>query len=177
MLLPFGGNLSVRKSIDSKTVIFVGQDEAIFKQFLYLHKVWVGPNGERALLPKDEGTGLMISTFISREHGFIRQFSPEILAQVNLRRGGEQYADQDAAIEMYGSPDKRPFTLDKSPFLVFLNTVKTKKAIVLTATWCFNLRMLSMSSRQCIRCMISCSYLTTVLGMQSNNRVVLINTE
>jgi hypothetical protein len=127
MLLPFGGNLSVRKSIDSKTVIFLGQDEAIFKQFLYLHKVWVGPNGERALLPKDEGTGLIISTFISREHGLIRQLSPEILAQVNLRRGGEQYADQDAAIEIYGSPDKRPFTLDKSPFLVFFEYGENKE--------------------------------------------------
>jgi hypothetical protein len=91
MILPFGGNLSVRKSIDSKTVIFLGQDDAIFKQFLFLYKMCVGPNGERALLPKDEGTGLMILTFISREHGLIRQLSPEILAQVNLRRAGEQY--------------------------------------------------------------------------------------
>jgi hypothetical protein len=48
-LLPFGGNLSVRKPIDSKTVIFVGQDKAIFKQFLCLTKMWVGPNGERPL--------------------------------------------------------------------------------------------------------------------------------
>ena len=125
--LPFGGNLSVRKSIDSKIVIFVGQDEAIFKQFLFLYKMWVGPNGERALLPKDEGTGMMISTFISREHGLIREITSDVLAQVNLRRAGQQYADQDAAIEIYGSPDKRPLTLDKSPFLVFFEYGENKE--------------------------------------------------
>ena len=61
-VLPFGGNLSVRKSVESRpAVIFVGQDEAsIFKQFLFLMKMWVGSNGERPLLPKDEGTGTMI---------------------------------------------------------------------------------------------------------------------
>jgi hypothetical protein len=72
--------------------------------------MWVGPNGERALLPKDEGTGMMISTFISREHGLIREITSDILAQVNLLRAGEKYADQDAAIEINGSPDKRPLT-------------------------------------------------------------------
>ena len=71
-LLPFGGSLSVRKPIESKTVIYVGQDEAIFKQFLFLSKMWVGPKGERPLLLKDEGAGMMISSFICREHGLIR---------------------------------------------------------------------------------------------------------
>ena len=78
--------------------------------------MWVGANKEQALLSKDEGTDMMISTSISCEHWLIRQLSPEILAHVNLPRAGEQYADQDAAIEIYGSPDKRPLTLDKSPF-------------------------------------------------------------
>ena len=79
-MLPFGGNLSVRKPTGSKTVIFVGQDEAIFKQFLFLTKIWVGPSGERPLLPKDEGTGTMISTFICREHGLVREISAKTLA-------------------------------------------------------------------------------------------------
>ena len=118
-LLPFGGNLSVRKSVDSRPVIFAGQDEAIFKQFLFLMKMWVGPNGERPLLPKDEGTGTMISTFICREHGLIREISPEILAEVNLKRDGKKYADGKAATEIQGNPEKEPLTLDKSPFLVF----------------------------------------------------------
>ena len=104
--------------------------------------MWVGPNGERPLLPQDEGTDIMISTFISREHGLIREITPDIIAQVNLRRAGEQYADNDAAIEIYGSPDKRPLTLDKSPFLVFFEYGENKEATGRTAIWCFNSRML-----------------------------------
>jgi hypothetical protein len=111
-LLPFGGNLSVRKPIDSKTVIFVGQDEAIFKQFLFLTKMWVGPNGERPLLPKDEGSGTMISAFVCREHGLIRVIPSEILTEVNSRRLGKCYADPDAAIEILGSADKLGTTTD-----------------------------------------------------------------
>ena len=54
-LLPFGGSLSVRKPIDSNTVIYIGQDEAIFKQFLFLMKMWVGPYGERPISQKMKG--------------------------------------------------------------------------------------------------------------------------
>ena len=82
-LLPFGGNLSVRKPVDAKTVIYVGQDEAIFKQFLFLTKMWVGPHGERPLLPKDEGAGTMISAFICRKYGLIREVPPEILLEAH----------------------------------------------------------------------------------------------
>ncbi|KAI2492541.1 hypothetical protein MHU86_22023 [Fragilaria crotonensis] len=104
--LPFGGNLSVRKPIGSKTVIVLGQDEAIFKQFLFVTKMWVGPSGERPLLPKDEGTGTMISTFVCREHGLIREISAEILDEVNTQRAGQHYADPEAAIEILGNSHK-----------------------------------------------------------------------
>lgn len=117
--LPFGGNLSVRKPIDAKPVIYVGQDEAIFKQFLFLLKMWVGPSGQRPLLPKDEGIGTMVSLFVSREHGIIREISDMILDEVNEQRLGKKYADEEAAIEILGSPEKKPLTKDKSPFLHF----------------------------------------------------------
>ena len=107
------------KPTGSKTVIFAGQDEAIFKQFLFLTKIWVGPSGERPLLPKDEGTGTMMSTFICCDHGLLREISAEILAKVNAQRAGQKNADQDAVIEILGSANKRLLTLDKSPFLVF----------------------------------------------------------
>ena len=132
-LLPFGGNLSVQKPIGSNTVIFVGQDEAIFKQFLFLTKMWVGPSGERPLLPKDEGAGIMVSIFICREHGLIREINPEVLYEVNLQRAGRQYADQEAAIEVLGSPDKKPLTLDKSPFLVFFDYGENREGY-----WAYN---------------------------------------
>ena len=132
-LLPFGGSLSVRKPIDSNTVIYIGQDEAIFKQFLFLMKMWVGPNGERPLLPKDEGTGTMVSAFVSREHGLIREISHQVLYEVNLQRAGQRYADQEAAIEVLGSPDKKPLTLDKSPFLVFFEYGENREGY-----WAYN---------------------------------------
>ena len=81
--------------------------------------MWVGPSGERPLLPKDEGTGTMISTFICREHGLLRETCVEILAKVNAQRSGQRYTDQDAAIEILGSADKKPLTAGKSPFLAF----------------------------------------------------------
>ncbi|KAI2512867.1 hypothetical protein MHU86_1413 [Fragilaria crotonensis] len=133
LLLLFGGNLSVRKPIDSKAVIFIGQDEAIFKQFLFLTKMWVGPSGERPLLPKDEGSGTMISAFICREHGLIRSLPPEILVQVNAQRAGQTYADPEAAVEILGSAEKRPLTADKSPFLVLFEYGENREGY-----WAYN---------------------------------------
>ena len=132
-LLPFGGNLSVRKPFGSKTVIFLGQDEAIFKQFLFVTKMWVGPSGERPLLPKDEGTRTMISAFVCREHGLIREISAEILDEVNTQRAGQQYDDQEAAIEILGTANKRPLTPDKSPFLVFFDYGENREGY-----WAYN---------------------------------------
>ena len=51
----FGAHLSVRRDVNKPIVVFIGQDEAIFKQFSFLSKMWTGPKGERPLLPKDEG--------------------------------------------------------------------------------------------------------------------------
>jgi hypothetical protein len=67
----FGGNLSIQKPVGSKAVIYVGQDEAIFKQFLFSNKMWVGPSGQRPILPKDEESGTRVSAFVMREHGII----------------------------------------------------------------------------------------------------------
>jgi len=44
----FGGLLSVRMPPGSKPVIVVGQDEAIFKQYLSMWKAWSGPGGLKA---------------------------------------------------------------------------------------------------------------------------------
>ena len=117
--LQFGGNLSIRKPIASKAVMYVGQDEAIFKQFLFSNKMWVGPRGQRPLLPKDEGSGTMVSAFITREHGIIREISDMILDEVNEQRLGKVYADEEAAMEILGSSQKMPLTKNKSPFLLF----------------------------------------------------------
>jgi hypothetical protein len=62
----FGGNLSVRKPADKKPIICFGQDKAIMKQYCFTTKAWTAPSGQKALVPKDEGMGLMISAFVSR---------------------------------------------------------------------------------------------------------------
>ena len=88
----------------------------MFKQFLFSHKMWVGPSGQRALLPKDVGSGTMVSAFVSREHGIIREISDMVLD--DEQRLGKMYADEEAAIEILGSQRKMPLTKSKSPFLL-----------------------------------------------------------
>ena len=66
----FGGNLSVQFDTSKRPLVVLGQDECIAKQYLFTQKTWHGSNGEQALIPKDEGFGLMISAFISHEFGF-----------------------------------------------------------------------------------------------------------
>ena len=125
--LPFGGELSVRKPLGSRVVVFVGQDEAIFKQFLFHSKMWTGPRGERALLPKDEGAGVMISAFISRELGLLREISDEKLMFINTNRLRDNYRDEEAAMEVYGTLKKRPLTKESLPFLVYFEYGENKE--------------------------------------------------
>ena len=40
--LPFGGNLSVRKNLESRPVMFIGIDEAIYKKFLFFPRCGLG---------------------------------------------------------------------------------------------------------------------------------------
>jgi hypothetical protein len=58
----FGGRRSDRYE-SRQMLIILGHDEAIMKQYLITNKHWPGPNGEKAISPKDEGLGIMISTF------------------------------------------------------------------------------------------------------------------
>jgi len=66
----FGGNLSVRKPVDKKPLFIIGQDECIFKQYIFTKKGWYNSEGAMQLIPKDDGIGLMISAFVSRKFGY-----------------------------------------------------------------------------------------------------------
>ena len=79
----FGGNLSVRMNPDERPVISFGQDECIVKQYSFTNKSWTGPNREQALIPKDDGLGVMMSGFASREFGFGVSLTTEQLQRVN----------------------------------------------------------------------------------------------
>ena len=45
--LPYGGNLSVRKDPNLKPLMILGQDEVIFKQFMFSNGCWVMPDGTK----------------------------------------------------------------------------------------------------------------------------------
>ena len=51
-------------------MIILGQDECIYRQYIFHNKCWFGPNGETPLMPKSEGQGFMISGIVCREFGF-----------------------------------------------------------------------------------------------------------
>ena len=80
----FGGNIS--HNWKGKPIIIFGQDESAFNQYAFGNKQWVGANGERAILPKHNGMGLMISAFQSREFGFEFEMTPQQLEDVNRKR-------------------------------------------------------------------------------------------
>ena len=110
----FGGCLSVRFPENAKPMIVFGQDECIFKQYIFTKKSWMGPEGQTAMIPKDEGQGIMMSSFVSRDYGFNFTLMDDQLASVNRMRRGQTYKDVEAAILKRGNADKQD--LDCSPF-------------------------------------------------------------
>ena len=93
----------------------IGQDECIFKQFLFTYKQWILPDGTQPPMPKDEGQGVMLSSFVSRDFGYSYELTPSELARVNEFRKGQHYLDKDAAMEVY----KKKTILTICPFTVY----------------------------------------------------------
>jgi hypothetical protein len=106
----FGGNLSVRFPIGEKPLVMFGQDECIFKQFTVHSSCWVSETAGRPLMPKDDGQGVMISAFQSREWGFgFRLITEEEYVRINAKRDGKLYKDAEAAEAVVGKkPQKQP---------------------------------------------------------------------
>ena len=67
----------------------------------------------------------MISAFICREHGLMRELEEHTLNFINTTRLGAKYADKDAAIDVLGSAQKKP--LESSPFVVFFDYGENKE--------------------------------------------------
>ena len=116
--LPYGGYLSVRMPPGSKPLLIISQDECIYKQYLFTKGVWVMPDGSKQIIPKDEGHGVMLSGFTSRELGYGFPISKKILKKVNERRKGQYYSDKEATILLHGTAKKAPLT--STPFSVEL---------------------------------------------------------
>ena len=67
-------------------------------------------------MPKDEGAGVMISGFQSREFGFGLEMTAEDLRRVNEAREGQNYTDELAAKAVNKGSAAKP-KLDHSPFV------------------------------------------------------------
>ena len=111
----FGGDLSIQFPIGAKPLIIFGHDECIFKQFTMAGKQWYGPNKETYIVPKDDGMGIMISAFQSREFGFGMHMTAHDLQQVNEFRRGSKYIDEQAAHDTRKTPFKLELTT--TPFV------------------------------------------------------------
>jgi hypothetical protein len=112
----FGGNLSVRMPPNAEPLICWGQDECIFKQFAFMGKAWTAPDGQKRVIPKDEGLGVMTSAFVSREFGFGTKLSDKELQTVNECRQGKNHSDKSAALDKRGTLTKQE-PLKSSPFV------------------------------------------------------------
>ena len=121
----YGGNLLVRMGDvwpgETRPLLIVGQDECIFKQYQFRDGHWVTPSGKAALIPKDEGAGVMVSGFQCREFGMV--YTDDILQEdwmkINLFRRGKHYQDREAAVKSLGKSNKQD--IHSSPFLVYFN--------------------------------------------------------
>ena len=112
---------SIRMPKKARPIMIVGQDESVFSQYLLGAKTWIGPKGQRPLLPKSEGDGYMLSAFVSQDFGFGGPLtSDDELAKINTKRraSGATYTDTHAAMEILGTINKAALT--ESPFVKYL---------------------------------------------------------
>ena len=146
----FGGDLSVRRNKSKKPLIMFGQDECIFKQYLFGNKKWFLPDGTTSLLPKDEGMGIMISAFCSREFGYGFEFTPERMIVVNefrMKEENKKYKDHDASVAVNGKNEKKALT--SNPFVVEFDYGTNKEGY-----WGYNNMVLQMED--CIDVLRAC---------------------
>ena len=97
--------------------MIIGQDESVFHQYSLVTKQWVGADGQRALLPKLEGAGIMISAFQACEIGIPQEIEKNMLEKINRNRLQKNYVTIEAANELNRNSMKPP--LLSSPFLAY----------------------------------------------------------
>ena len=77
--------------------LFWGTTSVFSRKITFLPSAGSTNRGVTPLLPKDEGIGVMISAFQSREFGFgYRPLLPSELKEINKRRVGKSYLDMEA---------------------------------------------------------------------------------
>ena len=76
------------------------------KQYLFSLNSWTLPDGTKPLLPKDEGCGVMLSAFRSRELGFRFVVPENVLFEVSKIRENKDYSDEAAAMLLFRTSKK-----------------------------------------------------------------------
>jgi hypothetical protein len=135
---------------------------------LSLKKNWVSPCGTWVLVPKDEGQGVIVFAFQSREFGFGFIMSPEQLQQVNDMRRGKKCKDEEAAISRLGKAYKKD--LLKSPFIKEFEYGASNEGYWYYDHMVLHLRMLLTASLHCICSTITCSCLIIHAGIRSKEK-------
>jgi hypothetical protein len=72
---------------------------------------WIGPSGERSILPKNDGIGVMVSAFQSREFGWGMDVTDEQMVRINEKRMGAEFFDAVAANDVNGTSRKPQLTM------------------------------------------------------------------
>jgi hypothetical protein len=102
-----------------KPLLAFGHNECIFRKFIFTGKAWKGAKGELAIIPKDEGHGIMVSAVQSREFGFGLELTSSDQEIVNnfQRRQRPHYTETDAAMKLNGKTEKE--IISKNPFFIY----------------------------------------------------------
>jgi len=102
-----------------KPLLAFGHNECIFRKFIFTGKAWKGAKGELAIIPKDEGHGIMVSAVQSREFGFGLELTSSDQEIVNnfQQRQRPHYTETDAAMKLNGKTEKE--NISKNPFIIY----------------------------------------------------------
>jgi hypothetical protein len=88
-------------------LIILGYNEAIIKHLTLTIIGWICRNSETAIVPKDDGAGIMLSAFQYREFGFGLEMSKQDLELGNEYQKDKNYQDGAAAKEKHGDIKKK----------------------------------------------------------------------
>ena len=106
---------SARMPPNVRPMIICGQDESCYQQNSYPNKCWINSNGGGKLLPKSDGSTIMVSGICSRDFGLGVRLTQDQFDEVNLNRTSadsefRHYVSETAALEVYGTTEKQLLT-------------------------------------------------------------------
>ena len=70
--------------------------------------MWIVPDRERAIIPKNNGLGVMVSAFQSIDTGFELEISDAMMKLFNERSARKYYFDKVAAQDVHNTTEKSP---------------------------------------------------------------------